>query len=96
MAIDDNLLNKLEKLSALKIEDDKREEIKSQLDKIVNFVEILNELDLDKNKVAVSTISGGTPLREDEPNNDKEIIDIILNHAPSTDASFFVVPKIIE
>ena len=39
MNIDDTLLNKLEKLSSLKINDDKRELVKSQLDGILNFVE---------------------------------------------------------
>ena len=38
MNIDDTLLNKLEKLSSLKINDDKRELVKSQLDGILNFV----------------------------------------------------------
>ena len=46
MQIDDTLLNKLEKLSALQISDEKREEVKKQLSEIVSFVDILNELDL--------------------------------------------------
>lgn len=46
MQIDDALLSKLEKLSSLKTNDDKREEIKRQLSEIVSFVDVLNELDL--------------------------------------------------
>ena len=45
MNVNDELLNKLEKLSAIKIADDKRTKIKEQLSEIVGFVEILNELD---------------------------------------------------
>ena len=37
MVIDDTLLNKLEKLSALQIPEEKREEFKKQLGEIVNF-----------------------------------------------------------
>lgn len=96
MIIDDTLLNKLEKLSALKIPDEKREEIKSQLNEIVNFVEILNEIDLSNSQAAVSTLSGGTPFREDIASNDEDIIDIILKNAPSIEGNFFVVPKILE
>ena len=40
MIIDDALLSKLERLSALKIPDEKREEFKGQLNNIVDFVEI--------------------------------------------------------
>ena len=55
MYIDDKMLEKLEKLSALKIPDDKREEFKEQLSKIVDFVEVLNELNLD-NLVSMAVI----------------------------------------
>ncbi len=41
MQIDDKMLEKLEKLSALKIPDHNREEFKSQLGKIVDFVDFL-------------------------------------------------------
>ena len=51
MVIDDTLLNKLEKLSALQIPEEKREDFKKQLGEIVNFTEILNELNLDGSNV---------------------------------------------
>ena len=94
MQIDDTLLNKLEKLSALQISDEKREEVKKQLSEIVSFVDILNELDLSDEAV-VSSIKGGTPLREDEP-RPSDVIDTILKYAPSREGHFFAVPKIIE
>lgn len=95
MNIDDTLLNKLEKLSSLKIGDEKRDEIKKQLSEIVNFVEVLNELDLSKDKAVVNMASGGTLLREDVANT-SHVIDEILKNAPLRDGNFFVVPKIIE
>jgi len=95
MQIDDTLLNKLEKLSALQINDEKREEIKKQLSEIVSFVDVLNELDLSSDEAVVSSIKGGTPLREDEPHL-SDVVDEILKHAPSREGHFFAVPKIIE
>ena len=95
MNIDDTLLNKLEKLSSLKISDEKREVVKSQLGDILNFVDILNELDLSHEKAVVSSIDGGTPLREDVEIK-SDVVDIVLKNAPSTTGNFFVVPKIIE
>ena len=56
MIIDDALLSKLERLSALKIPDEKREEFKGQLNNIVDFVEILNELSLEGGEVAITTL----------------------------------------
>ncbi|EPS5758848.1 Asp-tRNA(Asn)/Glu-tRNA(Gln) amidotransferase subunit GatC, partial [Campylobacter coli] len=63
MQIDEKLLSKLEKLSALQIEEEKRSEVICELSEIVNFVEKLNELDLSSSEVAISTIKGGAPFR---------------------------------
>ncbi len=96
MKIDDTLLQKLEKLSSLEIETEKRESMIEEIGKIVDFVENLNELDLDKEEASFSTIAGGTPFREDTPKSNPEIIETILEHAPKREGGFFVVPKIIE
>ena len=96
MKIDDTLLQKLEKLSSLEIEAAKRESMIEEIGKIVDFVENLNELDLDKEEASFSTIAGGTPFREDTPKSNPEIIETILEHAPKREGGFFVVPKIIE
>lgn len=55
MQIDEKLLSKLEKLSALQITKNRNETI-AQLSEIVNFVAKLNELDLDSQEITVSTI----------------------------------------
>jgi len=96
MKIDNELLQKLERLSSLKISDEKREGVINQLSEIVSFVENLNELDLDTEEATCSTLSGGTPFREDVPHVNTNIIKTILNHAPQSENGFFVVPKIIE
>ena len=96
MKIDDKLLQKLEKLSSLKISDEKREGVIHQLSEIVSFVENLNELDLCDDEATFTTVAGGTPFREDEPSVNPAIIKTILSHAPHSENGFFVVPKIIE
>jgi aspartyl-tRNA(Asn)/glutamyl-tRNA(Gln) amidotransferase subunit C len=96
MKIDNELLQKLERLSSLKISDEKREGAINQLSEIVSFVENLNELDLDGEEATFTTLAGGTPFREDIPNVNHEIIKTILQHAPQSESGFFVVPKIIE
>ncbi|AFL67947.1 Asp-tRNA(Asn)/Glu-tRNA(Gln) amidotransferase subunit GatC [Sulfurospirillum barnesii] len=96
MKIDNTLLIKLEKLSSLKISDEKREGVIQQLSEIVSFVENLNELDLNAEEITFTTLSGGTPFRDDEAHVNPKIIETILAHAPHHENGFFVVPKIIE
>lgn len=92
MTIDDELLKKLEKLSAIKIANDKREETKKQLSEIVGFVEILNELDLNSQE---NLALGATLFRQDDVKS-VNVIDEILKNAPASAEHFFLVPKIIE
>lgn len=96
MQVDDALLSRLEKLSFLKISDDKREEVIEQLSQIVNFVDNLSELDTTgvDDKFAMS--DDATLLREDTPFCDAQINDSILKNAPMSSDHFFIVPKIIE
>jgi len=96
MQVDDALLTKLEKLSYLKVSDDKREEIIGQLSEIVSFVDNLSELNTDgvDDKFAMSDAS--TFLREDSASCDTSVNDNILKNAPQSADHFFIVPKIIE
>jgi aspartyl-tRNA(Asn)/glutamyl-tRNA(Gln) amidotransferase subunit C len=96
MQVDDALLKRLEKLSFLTIEDDKREEIIAQLSGIVDFVDNLSELDTENVDENFAMNDSGTPTREDKSACDSAINDDILEHAPHSEEHFFVVPKIIE
>ena len=95
MIIDNSVLEKLEKLSMLKIEDEKKEELASQLTEILSYIENLSELDTDNLDSSFSTLAGGTPLREDIPTLTPEIAKSIFAHAPNAENDFFIVPKII-
>lgn len=96
MKIDETLLKKLEKLSFIEIESDKREQMIADLSEVVNFVNNLSELDTSgvSDKFAMS--DSATLLREDEASCDGAINEAILNSTPRSKDSFFVVPKIIE
>jgi len=43
-----------------------------------------------------STLSGGTPMRDDKTADKSEIGKKILSHAPKSEDDFFVVPAILE
>jgi aspartyl-tRNA(Asn)/glutamyl-tRNA(Gln) amidotransferase subunit C len=96
MQIDNTVLAKLEKLSHLKIDDSKKEEVMKQLTGILDYVDNLNELDTETLDASFSTLEGGTPLREDLPREADNIAKDILSHAPQAKDDFFIVPAIIE
>jgi len=94
--VDDKLIEKLEKLSSLKLDSSKKEKIKNDLTQMLEFVENLNDIDVSNVEATFSTVSGGTALREDIPYQDLELSKHILNNAPKSENGYFIVPKIIE
>ncbi len=96
MQINDEVLAKLEKLSHLRVNENKKDEIKAQLTGILDYIENLNELNTDALSPTFSTLDGGTPMREDIPQNATTIAKEILAHAPQSQDDYFIVPAIIE
>jgi aspartyl-tRNA(Asn)/glutamyl-tRNA(Gln) amidotransferase subunit C len=93
MRIDDKLLTKLEKLSTIKVED--KEKMINDLNQIVEFVEILQDVDTSDVEATFNVLNASTPVREDIP-VDNDAIKTILKHAPKAEDNYFIVPKIIE
>lgn len=92
MQIDDTLLAKLERLGMLEISAEKKEQVKSQLNEILGFVENLNGVDVSSQGKQEDK---KTPLREDEVVQ-SHIASDVLTHSPHAKDGFFIVPKIIE
>ncbi|MBZ7985501.1 Asp-tRNA(Asn)/Glu-tRNA(Gln) amidotransferase subunit GatC [Campylobacter sp. Cr9] len=92
MLIDEKLLERLEKLSSLKLSNEERQTLLNEFDDILKFVDNLNEI--DTNNLEINNLNY-TPLREDIPEK-SEVIESILKNAPSRSEHFFSVPKIIE
>ncbi len=93
MKIDIKTIEKLENLSMVEIEN--KEKMAADLQEIVSFVEMLNELDTEGIEPTFRVLDVTTPLREDEPLK-TEIIKDVLAHAPKAKDGYFIVPKIIE
>ena len=96
MQIDNLLLTRLEKLSMLKISDDKRDEIIKELSEFLNFADNLKELDTSDIDDKFAMDDQPTITRDDIPFCDTAVNDAILEHAPKSEDHFFIVPKIIE
>ncbi len=96
MQIDSKLLHRLEVLSQIQVDKKKKDEILKELNRFLEFVENLNELELSNLEATFTTLEGGSPFRKDEPVLNEEIGKKILKHAPKSSDNFFIVPKIIE
>ena len=96
MTIDATLLNRLTKLGGIALEEEKVEETKSHLSEIVDFVENTNKLDLDGIRASFNPLDSKLPMRQDCVESKPEIAKSVLEHAPSAEDNFFIVPKIIE
>lgn len=96
MQMDETLLERLEKLSYLRVRDEDRAMMIEQLGEIVAFVDNLTELDTAHVPSTFAMSDVATHLREDLPVCERTINDDLLSHAPNAQEHFFIVPKIIE
>jgi aspartyl-tRNA(Asn)/glutamyl-tRNA(Gln) amidotransferase subunit C len=95
MQVDDALIDKLSRLAMLQFTDEEREAIKSDLEKMIGFVDKLKELDTTGVEPLLHISHQTDILREDIPGN---MIDRqeALQNAPLHDADYFKVPKVIK
>lgn len=95
MEINDALVDKLALLSRLHFDDTEKVSIKNDLDKMIRFVDKLNELDTGAVEPLMHISSNVNVLREDEPAPGYSREEALLN-APKNDGQFFKVPKVIS
>ncbi len=82
-------------LARLRLTADEESEIIGQLDRILSYMEKLNELDTANIELFNHDIDNLSALREDQLTNQPNT-DAMLTNAPDRDGNFFKVPKIIE
>lgn len=95
MQVDDALIDKLSKLAMLQFNEEEREEIKADLEKMIGFVDKLKELDTTGVEPLLHMSSNTDILREDVPGN-MISREAALQNAPLHDDEYFKVPKVIK
>jgi len=95
MEVNDALVDKLAHLARLKFNDEEKQEIKTDLQRMIVFVEKLNELDLENVEPLLHMSGEINVLREDEVRGSISRSDALKN-APLHDEQFFKVPKVIK
>ena len=95
MALDKGAVAHIAALARIRLKEDELEPLAAELSQILNWVELLAEVDTANvapmTSVAVMTL----PMREDEV-TDGDRRDDILKNAPQSARGFFAVPKVVE
>ncbi len=89
------MVDKLAKLAKLRFDDNEKIEIKTDLQRMISFVEKLNELNLEGVQPLLHMSEETNVLREDEIKGSVSR-DKALQNAPLHDEQFFKVPKVIR
>jgi aspartyl-tRNA(Asn)/glutamyl-tRNA(Gln) amidotransferase subunit C len=82
-------------LARLRLSDEAEIQLTAELDKILSYMEMLNQVDTSDVAPFSHATEGANALREDKATNPPDI-EALLANAPDRDATFFKVPKIIE
>ena len=95
MEVNDALLDKLANLARLDIEPAEREGLKQDLQRMISFVEKLQELNMGGTDPQLHMTDAADVLREDVVQGSVSREEALKN-APDTDGVFFKVPKVIR
>ncbi len=95
MIVNDTLIEKLAHLSRLELKDEEKEEMKTELEKMIGFIDKLNELDTTGVEPLLHMSENVDIFRNDEVSGQISKEEVFKN-APLHDDDFFKVPKVIK
>ncbi len=95
MKIDKDLVDKLAHLARLEFQDEQKVKIEQDLNRILSFMESLNEVDTSNVAPLVYLTDEKNVFRKDEVKQDISHEEALKN-APKKDSDYFRVPKVID
>ena len=95
ITIDDKLVADLSRLAKLKFDASKAEKMKSDLDKIIGFVDKLSEIDTEGVEPLIYLSEEVNVLRVDEIKHEVSKGNALKN-APQKDSDYFKVPTVLR
>lgn len=95
MSIDETTAAKVAKLARIKVEEDALPALAADFNRILGFIEQLNEVDVE----GIEPMTSVTPMqlkrRADVVNDGNQQAQVLAN-APDAREGFFAVPKVVE
>jgi|TARA_B110000467_G_C18195423_1_gene408626 aspartyl-tRNA(Asn)/glutamyl-tRNA(Gln) amidotransferase subunit C len=95
MKVDKELVDKVAELAKLEFNESAKEKMVSDMDKMLAFVDKLEELNTDNIEPLVYMSEETNVLRSDEVHA-HEAKDDALKNAPQKDSDYFKVPKVLK
>ena len=95
MSIDNSTVKKVAKLARLKVNAKEEQNLKNELNNILEWVDKLQKVDTENIDPMLSVSNEPMPMREDMVTSKLDNKQILSN-APEKKAGFFVVPKVVE
>lgn len=95
MSVTPDDVRKAARLSHIKIKDERVEPMAQELNGILNWIEQLNEVDVEGIEPMTSVVEMNLPMRADEVLDGNRQSEVLAN-APNAVDGFFVVPKVVE
>ncbi len=94
MIIDEKVIRHLEDLSKLNLSESERKELIEDLNKILNYVGNIKDMDLDESEGMYTPIDSHAELRKDEVLPSESDRNIIKNNFPEISENGVKVPSI--
>lgn len=95
MEVNDEMIDKLSHLSRLEFSDTEKQSIRQDLERMIGFVEKLNELNLENVEPLLHMSGEVNVFREDKVHGSVSRAEALQN-APLHDTQFFQAPKVIK
>ena len=93
--MDNKTVETISYLARLKLDKDKKEKITKDLEKIIDFVAELQDLDTEDIAPLANPLEKIAPKREDSVTSKSRKEAFLLN-SPESDQNYFIVPKVVE
>ena len=95
MKITEDIVDHIAHLARLEFEGEKKEAITEDLERIVDFMDVLKEVDTDGVEPLIYMTNEINNLREDVA-KDTVTHEEALKNAPQKDSDFFRIPKVLS
>ena len=95
MEVNNKLIQDIAKLSKLKFDDSAEEKMKVDLEKMIDFVDKLNEIDTEGVDPLIYMSEEVNVLREDKVTESTSQEDALKN-APEKDSDYFKIPTVLK
>lgn len=96
MSVDKSTVARIARLARIRVSEDELATLAGELDKIMGWIEQLNEVDTEGVEPMSSSAEGMVLRRREDVVTDGNCRDAVLSNAPAIRDGHFVVPKVVE